>query len=122
MSGGDLALSIALGIGLAAAVGLRVFLPMLVMSIAAYTGHLTLGSGFAWLATPAALLMLSVAALLEILAYYIPGLDNLLDLVADLPQVDVQVLQDVGGDAAALLDQAEQDVGRREVGTIVGSE
>ncbi len=39
-----------------------------------------------------------------------PGLDDLLDLVADLPQVDVQVLQDVGGDAAALLDQAEQDV------------
>ena len=38
------------------------------------------------------------------------GLDDLLDLVADLPQVDVQVLQDVRGDAAALLDQAEQDV------------
>jgi uncharacterized protein DUF4126 len=73
MSGFDLALSIALGIGLAAAVGFRVFLPMLVMSVAAYTGHLTLGSGFAWLATPAALVMLSVAALLEILAYYIPA-------------------------------------------------
>ena len=39
-----------------------------------------------------------------------PGLDDLLDLEADLPQVDVEVLQDVGGDAAALLDQAEQDV------------
>ena len=39
-----------------------------------------------------------------------PGLDDLLDLVADLPQVDVQILQDVGGDAASLLDQAEQDV------------
>ena len=82
MSGVDLALSIALGIGLAAAVGFRVFLPMLVMSIAAYTGHLNLGSGFAWLATPAALLMLSVATVLEILAYYIPGVDNLLDTIA----------------------------------------
>ena len=39
-----------------------------------------------------------------------PGLDDLLDLDADLPQVDVEVLQDVGGDAAPLLDQAEQDV------------
>ena len=39
-----------------------------------------------------------------------PGLDDLLDLEADLAQVDVQVLQDVGGDAAAFLDQAEQDV------------
>ena len=82
MSGVDLALSIALGIGLAAAVGFRVFLPMLVMSIAAYTGHLNLGSGFAWLATPAALVMLSVATVLEILAYYIPGVDNLLDTIA----------------------------------------
>ena len=82
MSGLDLALSIALGIGLAAAVGFRVFLPMLVMGIAASTGHLTLRSGFAWLATPAALVMLSVATVLEILAYYIPGVDNLLDTIA----------------------------------------
>jgi hypothetical protein len=82
ISGFDLVLSIALGIGLAAAVGFRVFLPMLVMSVAAYTGHLPLSSGFAWLATPAALVMLSVAALLEILAYYIPGVDNLLDAIA----------------------------------------
>jgi hypothetical protein len=55
---------------------------MLVMSVAAYSGHLTLSSGFAWLATAPALLMLSVAALLEILAYYIPGVDNLLDTIA----------------------------------------
>ena len=55
---------------------------MLVMSVAAYSGHLTLGSGFAWLATPAALVMLSVATVLEVLAYYIPGLDNLLDTIA----------------------------------------
>jgi len=82
LSGFDLVLSMALGIGLAAAVGFRVFLPMLVMSVAAYSGHLTLGSGFAWLATPQALVMLSVAALLEILAYYIPGVDNLLDTIA----------------------------------------
>ena len=82
MSALDLALSIALGVGLAAAVGLRVFLPMLVMSVAAWSGHLALGAGFAWLATPPALLMLSVATLLEILAYYIPGIDNLLDALA----------------------------------------
>jgi Domain of unknown function (DUF4126) len=78
----DLALSIALGIGLAAAVGFRVFLPMLVLSVAAFTGHLALSSGFAWLGTPAAIVMLGVAALLEILAYYIPGVDNLLDAIA----------------------------------------
>jgi hypothetical protein len=36
----DLALSIALGVALAAATGFRVFLPMLIASGAAYTGHL----------------------------------------------------------------------------------
>ena len=82
MSDLDLALSIALGVGLAAATGFRVFLPMLVVSVAAYTGHLPLSENFAWLGTPGALLMLGVAALVEILAYYIPGVDNLLDVLA----------------------------------------
>src|SRR6516225_6514359 len=78
----DVALSIVLGIGLAAATGFRVFLPMLIVSGAAYTGHLPLGDSFAWLGTPSALTMLSVAAIVEILAYCIPGLDNLLDTLA----------------------------------------
>jgi Domain of unknown function (DUF4126) len=82
MSEFDLGLSIALGIGLAAATGMRLFLPMLVVSVAAYSGHLPLSDHFAWLGSPAALVLLSVAALVEILAYYIPGLDNLLDTLA----------------------------------------
>jgi len=69
----ELAVPIALGVGLAAATGFRVFLPMLIVSAAAYTGHLPLGENFAWLGTPSALIMLSVAALVEILAYYIPA-------------------------------------------------
>jgi Domain of unknown function (DUF4126) len=82
MTGTDLAISIALGVVLAAATGFRVFLPMLIMSGAAYTGHLSLDNSFAWLATPFALTMLGVAALAEVLAYYVPGVDNLLDALA----------------------------------------
>jgi Domain of unknown function (DUF4126) len=82
MSEFDIAVSIALGVGLAAATGLRLFLPMLVVSAAAWTGYLPLGENFAWLATPHALILLSVAAVAEILAYYVPGLDNLLDALA----------------------------------------
>ena len=78
----DFALSIVLGIALAAATGFRVFLPMLIVSGAAYTGRLSLDETFAWLATPSALTMLSVAALAETLAYYIPAVDNLLDALA----------------------------------------
>jgi Domain of unknown function (DUF4126) len=75
----DLALSIVLGIALAAATGFRVFLPMLIVSGVANTGHLQLGSSFAWLGTPSALTMLCVAAFAEVLAYYVPVIDNLLD-------------------------------------------
>jgi len=78
----DFALAIVLGIALAAATGFRVFLPMLIVSVAAYTGHLSLDNNFAWLGTPAALIMLSVATLVEISAYYIPVVDNLLDSLA----------------------------------------
>jgi len=78
----DFALPIVLGIALAAATGFRVFLPMLIVSATAYTGHLSLDNSFAWLGTPAALTMLSVAAVVEIFAYYIPVVDNLLDTLA----------------------------------------
>jgi hypothetical protein len=82
MSNIDLALSAALGIALAASTGFRVFLPMLIASGAAYTGYLPLDESFTWLGTPLALTMLGVAALVEIVAYYVPGIDNLLDTLA----------------------------------------
>jgi hypothetical protein len=75
-------LSVCLGIGLASACGFRIFIPPLVLGIAARAGHLELGDGMGWLSSNAALITLGVAALLEIAAYYVPWLDNLLDTVA----------------------------------------
>jgi len=74
--------SIALGVGLSAAVGFRVFVPLLCLSIAAITGHLQLDNSFAWVGTWPALIAFSVATVLEICAYYIPFVDNLLDSIA----------------------------------------
>jgi uncharacterized protein DUF4126 len=82
MSDFDIAVSVALGIGLAAATGLRLFLPFLIASLAAYSGHLPLSEHFAWLGTLPAVILLSVATVVEILAYTIPGVDNLLDALA----------------------------------------
>jgi hypothetical protein len=82
MSNAELGLSIALGIGLAAATGFRLFLPLLVLSVAAWTGHVNLNESFAWLGTPTAVLMLGTAAIVEVAAFYIPGVDNLLDTMA----------------------------------------
>ena len=75
-------LPVVLGISLAAAVGFRVFVPLLVMGLLSRAGHLPLGETFSWVSTTPALIMLAIAALAEIAAYYIPGLDNLLDAIA----------------------------------------
>jgi hypothetical protein len=75
-------IGVALGIGLAAATGFRVFLPLLIAGIAAHTGHLPLNDSFAWLASTPALITLGTAAVCETLAYYIPGVDHVLDVVA----------------------------------------
>jgi hypothetical protein len=79
MSNTDLAMSVVLGVGLAAATGFRLFLPMLILSVAAYAGHVSLSESFAWLGTPAAMIMLGTAAIAEAAAFYVPGVDNLLD-------------------------------------------
>lgn len=70
------------GLGLAAACGFRVFVPLLVASIAAHGDLLTPSPEFAWLGSTPALVMLSVATALEIGAYYIPWLDHALDTLA----------------------------------------
>jgi hypothetical protein len=75
-------LSIGIGLGLAAACGFRVFVPLLVASIAAQAGYLSLAPGFEWVGTQPALYAFATATLLEILAYYVPWLDNALDAIA----------------------------------------
>jgi len=74
-------LSIGLGIGLSAACGFRVFVPLLIMGLAAQAGHLTLAPGFEWIGTSPALAAFAVAVCFEIAAYFVPGVDNLLDAV-----------------------------------------
>jgi hypothetical protein len=74
--------SILLGIGLSAATGFRIFVPFLVASIAAITGYLPLSPSFEWIGTYPALIAFGVATIIEIAAYYIPWLDNLLDSIA----------------------------------------
>lgn len=78
----DLLYSVALGIGLAAATGFRVFIPLLVAGLAARAGWVPLTESFAWLQSTPALIALGTAAVLETLAFYIPGLDHLLDVLA----------------------------------------
>ena len=71
-------------IGLAATCGFRVFVPLFVMSIAGVSGYMNFSAGFEWIASYPALIIFGVATVLEIVAYFVPYVDNILDM-ASLP-------------------------------------
>lgn len=128
---------IALGIGLAAATGIRVFLPLLIAGLAAHMGYIPLSENFQWLASTPALVMLGTAAVTETLAYYIPGLDHLLDVIAspaalvagavasaavmtDLPPSVMWPLAIIGGSGIAGLTKGTSALVRAKSGLMTG--
>lgn len=78
----ELLLSICLGIGLAAAAGFRIFLPLLALSVASYFDWFDLPESWSWLGDWQALMLLGLATILELLAFYVPWFDNVLDSIA----------------------------------------
>jgi hypothetical protein len=75
-------LALAAGVGIAAACGLRAFLPLLFLGAAERLGLIHLRPEAGWLAADPALLALGIATALEIAADKIPVLDHALDTVA----------------------------------------
>ena len=78
----DVLVSACLGFGLAAATGLRVFIPLLALALAARADVVTLIPSLDWIDSSAALVVFVVAAAVEVAGYLIPVVDNLLDTVA----------------------------------------
>ena len=76
------AISAFIGIGLAAATGFRVFLPMFAVSLASYMGWIPMNESFQWLSGLPTLITTGIATVVEILAYYIPFVDHLLDTMS----------------------------------------
>lgn len=70
------------GICLSAACGFRIFIPFLILSIFSYTGNIELNEGALWISTIPALIIFSSLTVLEIIGYYIPWIDNMLDLIS----------------------------------------
>ncbi len=112
-------LSLLVGISLSATSGFRVFVPLLVMSTASLAGWLELSPAFEWIGSYPALAAFAVAALLELAAYFIPYVDNLLSsaavpvslaagtiitasVIVDLPPMLTWSLAVVAGGGAAL--------------------
>ena len=79
---GETILSFLLGLGLSAAAGFRVFVPMLIVSLSSMAGWITLSPGFQWMGTPVAALVFGVATLIELLSFLIPWVSNALDSIA----------------------------------------
>lgn len=131
------ALAVCAGIALAAAAGLRIFVPLLATSAAAHFGHLDLAPGAAWLATTPALAALGVAAVLEVGAYLVPVLDHALDAIAtplavvagvvlsaalftDMPGYVRWILAVIAGGGSAGLVQGASAVLRLKSGLLTG--
>ena len=74
--------SVLIGLGLAAACGFRVFVPLLIAGLAARFGGFHVVPGFWWLGSTPAIVAFSVATVVEIVGYYVPWIDNLLDALA----------------------------------------
>ena len=125
--------AVAIGIGLAAATGFRVFAPFLIAGLAARWGLLPLSAGFEWLSSTGALVTLGTASVAEIAAYYVPGVDHLLDLfaspaaviagivasaaaMADIPPAILWPIAIIGGGGVAGLAKASSAVVRAKAG------
>lgn len=80
----NLILALATGVGLAAASGLRAFLPLLAVGLAGRHGLLHLQPAVEWLQSDAALWALAVATLLELIGDKVPVVDHVLDSIGTI--------------------------------------
>ena len=78
----EIILAILTGIGLSAACGFRIFLPLLALNLASMHGYIGLAPGFEWIGGYTVTVAFSLATILEIVAYYVPWLDNVMDAIA----------------------------------------
>ncbi|MEN6319334.1 MAG: DUF4126 domain-containing protein [Syntrophaceae bacterium] len=78
----EILLAVITGIGLSAACGFRVFVPLLALNLASTYGYVNLAPGFEWVGGNYATVAFASATILEIIAYYIPWLDNIMDTIA----------------------------------------
>jgi len=125
--------AVAIGIGLAAATGFRVFAPLLVAGLAARLDVLPLSHGFEWLSSTPALITMATASVAEVIAYYVPGVDHALDLLAspaavvagivasaavmaDIPPAILWPVAIIGGGGMAGLTKASSAVVRAKAG------
>ena len=78
----QLLVGICVGISLSAACGFRVFLPPLAVSIAAHFFGFKVNADFEWIGSWISIVSLATATIVEVAAYYLPCVDNMLDIIS----------------------------------------
>jgi len=78
----ELLSTIGVALGLGAAAGLRVFVPLLIASVATKLGFITPGAGMEWLGSWWAVALFATLSLAEAIAFHVPWVDHALDAVA----------------------------------------
>lgn len=78
----EIFVQILIGLGLATATGFRVFVPLWALSLFSMTGYVELVHSFEWIGTTPAFIVFTVALIIEIIVYYVPLLDNIMDLIS----------------------------------------
>ena len=92
----ELLLALSAGLGLAAACGFRIFVPFFVAAIGKQSGLPLLDGLPSWLGSLSAVVVLGTASVVEVFAYYIPWVDNLLDTISSPMAVLAGVLAFAG--------------------------
>lgn len=77
----QICVALCMGVALAASCGFRVFVPLLVVALAVRFCGVHVNESLAWIGSDVAVWCLGAATLMEVLAYYIPWLDNILDTI-----------------------------------------
>jgi uncharacterized protein DUF4126 len=78
----DMVFAAAAGTAIAAACGLRAFLPLLALGLGVHFGFLHVAHGGEWIGTTPAIVTLVWATVLELAADKVPAIDHALDMVA----------------------------------------
>ena len=107
--------NIAMGIALSACAGFRVFIPMLAGALAGHFGVVDLPEDMVWLSGWPAILLFGTAAVAEVVAYYIPFVDNLLDTIATPLSIGAGTVL-----AASILPLGDNEPLRWAVGLLAG--
>ena len=77
----ELVVGVCAGVSLSAACGFRVFLPLLAVSIAVHFFGFKVNADFEWIGSWISIVSLATATIVEVAAYYLPCVDNILDIV-----------------------------------------